>query len=505
MLCRNITINKIYIELKVSNNIIFCKDKIKNFLSNSLDVKFKNDNFIDSNEYRSVLNENTNLSNLFSANSIRGNTNFIYNTNYSRDYFDNFFNYSKDFKSKQTKQKEGKKRNKKENNIKFIVRRLDNQTNNEIISQQNDDNYFNESKNEYSIYSLKSKNMGNFNKFDIAKKDKQSQHSPKKLIKDIHDKKHSHFSKNVLENIDNFSQTKEININISKQIQNNYIINNVSNQMFCQNSHYINNSNSITGNYYQNQSNNYSENNKFFSNEIFNQMRKNQNLCNVDIFMTNSTPLYIDSHKTSVKEILFSFSKSSILGLDCILKLSGASILTNYCPYLSSLKIELINPYNKNFCHSSGGKEGNFYDQYNKRTLINFHEEQNIQNRLDMIQKLEELFEFLPELENLSLSEINEVSYFSLLWTPIKSNRGFQNSTSFLVFYRFRERTLTNSLRALSVIGMVSNMTDEEFWLKNQLITCDKSKMNEYVCNELIKNFHENKYKYIQIKVMLII
>jgi len=394
-----------------------------------------------------------------------------------------------------------KKNKKKENNVKLFVRRLETKANNETISVKTDDNYCNESKNEYSIYSLKAKNLSNFNKFDLANKDKQNPLAMKKHDKEAQDRKFKPVISKGRNDVifEKFAGKNDIKIKISNQIQNNYIINNSTNQFFY--------TQALNFNYNNVNINQYNDPSYYLMNDIpkcsnnfhprygTNNHYKMDNLCNVDIFMTNTTPIYLDSEKTLIKDILFSFERASILGLESVLKNSGTSCLSNYTPTLSSLKIEVI-AKRENFCQKTD------CFTYSTITLINFSEDQNLSNRLNLIEKLQEIFDMVPELHILSLSQLTESSYFTLLWTPTKSNRGFSNSTSFLVFYKFREKSISNAIRAISVIGMISNITDDDFWFKNQLTPYNNLYMNDALYNKLVKDFLENKCKYLQIKVM---
>jgi hypothetical protein len=135
-------------------------------------------------------------------------------------------------------------------------------------------------------------------------------------------------------------------------------------------------------------------------------------------------------------------------------------------------------------------------------TCLNFSEDQPLHNRQNFKGKVDEIFKMYPEYENLLLGEISENSYFSILFTPVKSTTNFNNQASFLVYYRFRGKSFSNSLKYLSVIGMISNKIDEEFWLTNQHLNYNPKYMNDFLYNKIIEDFFKNKYRYLQVNVI---
>jgi hypothetical protein len=501
LLIQNITITRIQIEIKIPRAIILREKPIIDYNCPEFfpkrEIHNTNHNY---NIFVENIKENININNFITSPIFRPIDKIQISSFNSIEYLspNNEIFHKNGFKSNKKNQKKNKN---KENNVKLFVRRLETKNNNENISSKTDDNYCNESKNEYSIYSLKAKNLSNFNKFDLGNKDKQNLLATKKHEKEVQDSKFkpviSKGRNDVI--LDKFAWKNEIKIKISNQIQNNYIINNSTNQFFY--THALNlNYNNVNFNQYNDPSNYLMNNLPKYSNNydpryVTNNHQKMDNLCNVDIFMTNTTPIYLDTEKTLIKDILFSFERASILGLECVLKNSGTSCLSNYTPTLSSLKIE-VTAKRENFSQKTEGFT------YPTTTLMNFSEDQNLSNRLNLIEKLQEIFDSVPELHIISLSQLADSSYFTLLWTPTKSNRGFSNSTSFLIFYKFREKIISNALRAISVIGMISNITDDDFWFKNQLTPYNNLYINDALYNKLVKDFLENKCKYLQIKVM---
>jgi hypothetical protein len=283
-----------------------------------------------------------------------------------------------------------------------------------------------------------------------------------------------------------------------------------------------------------------------------------KNVSNWHVFMTNSTPLIYDTDELSLKDFWSFYDKTSVLGVDCIFKSKGHKMLTNYLPTLSSLYIELTNNNNdqinssfssissrktdhnmnneaqsskflssfrnhsntynniplnsSNFdamtYHSNSTNESLFLDDDsflfeklkksdNTTSVISYTEDQMLYNRVTLCQKLEELFKKYPELETAILGDVSENSYFSLLWTPTKSLNHLQNSTSFLIYYKFRNKQFSYSLKYLPVTGIVSNNRDDDFWFTNQMLL-EAGLMNEMILSVLTEDFIRNRYQFYQ-------
>lgn len=267
--------------------------------------------------------------------------------------------------------------------------------------------------------------------------------------------------------------------------------------------------------------------------------------------MTSTTPLVYDSDEISLRTFFSFFEKPSVFGLDCVFRSKNKKILSKYSPTLSSMYVEIntssnmsdqvnssfssissrmTNDMNKttsglrqqnshvnintpNFetlTHHSNStaetllhiEDENFlFEQLKKSdnsvSVISFEEDKVLYNRDIMSQKLEELFKNHPDLENATIGDISENSYFSILWTPTKSSNFFQNNTSFLVYYKFRNKHLSYSIKFLPVMGVVSNKTDDEFWFSNNIFA-DTVLFNEVIVNKLTEDFVKNRFQYHQ-------
>ena len=178
-----------------------------------------------------------------------------------------------------------------------------------------------------------------------------------------------------------------------------------------------------------------------------------QNFCNFHSFMTNTTPFIYESEEMKIKTILDSFKKSSIFGIDCLFKLDNLKFTNiKYFPILNSLYINSINNSNNTstldgsfFSKSSEDKENkNTHSQNNIYFKESIKEIYNMPNYIEQYKTIEKNF---PEIDELELGEIGNDSYFSLIWSPLKSIKDNNlycvecdslNNISFEVFYKFK-------------------------------------------------------------------
>jgi hypothetical protein len=143
------------------------------------------------------------------------------------------------------------------------------------------------------------------------------------------------------------------------------------------------------------------------------------------------------------------------------------------------------------------------YTYLKKYPGLCFTEDQPLHNRSNFQDKIKEIFSLNPEYENLVLNDITDNSYFSVLWTPIKSTKTFVNTASFLVFYRFRNKYLSNAVKYVPVIGLLTNKFEEEFWLTNTNIISNPECLTETVFSKVIEDFSKNKFRYNQVLVII--
>lgn len=73
----------------------------------------------------------------------------------------------------------------------------------------------------------------------------------------------------------------------------------------------------------------------------------------------------------------------------------------------------------------------------NQILKIEFYDTRPPHSRPIFYNQIEEIFKILTVLKTIENSQINDTSWFSILWTPLKSNKSNFLNTSFLVYYSF--------------------------------------------------------------------
>ena len=247
-----------------------------------------------------------------------------------------------------------------------------------------------------------------------------------------------------------------------------------------------------------------------------------QNFCNFHSLMTNTTPFIYESDDLKVIDILDSLNNASLFGIDCILKIDNKTF-TNI-KYFPKLNAVYINTSNNNTSITSNNTtlDGSFLS--NKlsslqKQVINFKEEKKeIYNMKCYNEQLRKLKKDYSEIEELELNDIGYDSYFSLIWTPIKSysNPKYNcieynnfNSFSFEIFYKFK--TGNNSGHYLKILKI--NVKDikgndinwiifpdfDKFWFINK--SCNSIQMNiNYFTFFQQQMYFNNKKKFYFLK-----
>ena len=107
---------------------------------------------------------------------------------------------------------------------------------------------------------------------------------------------------------------------------------------------------------------------------------------------------------------------------------------------------------------------------FKKRIKIEFYEVKPHHSRQLLIDQFHSLFKF-DFLNKLILSNLNEYSWFSVLWTPFKAIKSQLGNTSFLVYYQF---CYTNSynifanysdFHEIPIIGILPLKLEDNIWL----------------------------------------
>jgi hypothetical protein len=187
--------------------------------------------------------------------------------------------------------------------------------------------------------------------------------------------------------------------------------------------------------------------------------------------MTYTTPFIYESEELKIKTVLDSFINPSLFGINCLFKLDNLKFTNiRYFPTLNSLYINILHNSSSN-SNNNSTLDGSFLsksseDKENKNNRIKnniFFKESvkeiyNMANYTEQYKKIQKNF---PEIEELELGEINNDSYFSLIWTPIKTfqNKNFDciefdnmNNISFEIFYKFKSGVLDGHYLTVSGI-----------------------------------------------------
>lgn len=269
----------------------------------------------------------------------------------------------------------------------------------------------------------------------------------------------------------------------------------------------------------------------------FPQIKNNKhNFCNWFSFMTNTTPLMLNHEDLTLKSFFSSFEKPSIFGVDCLFKFNNSYFHKTFHPSFSAINIELLTeqpsnttntiiPNNQSIITSTGCEnlnnlsnlnstlDGSFYSYVSESEQANAAKLQNTVFFIeDLAMHLRPLFcdkaqEFLEshELLNVSVAEVSENSWFSVLWTPEKNkeNSHLEANACFLVFYRIKPAACDSKIGFLPVIGVSSGkFGDEIFWFSNQASV--QVLVNKGNFQKMKEDYYSNRIEYLQISVSLI-
>ncbi len=208
------------------------------------------------------------------------------------------------------------------------------------------------------------------------------------------------------------------------------------------------------------------------------------NFCNFHTMMTYTTPIIHDSSKTKLSDVFYSYEEMSIFGLDCYFRINGKFNKTHYVPSLYALYLEFNN---KDIISSNESTLDNSYisfssdDGFTKgKNFLQFTEDKKHYNRKDLMTKIDEIFSHY-DIEDTQFSQISQNSWFSIEWTIGKTTGQSELSCkdSFLMFYKFRNEILTESVKHSPVIGCLMNgNTNYGFWFTNNVNICNVADFN---------------------------
>lgn len=136
---------------------------------------------------------------------------------------------------------------------------------------------------------------------------------------------------------------------------------------------------------------------------------------------------------------------------------------------------------------------------------LSYHEDQPVHKRKVLSETIDELLLANKELGSMKITELTEDSWFSILWTPLKSTLSASNkqNASFLVFYKFvaEEKPflcLGDKIKALKVTGVIANgLEDDYFWFSNNMPIFNISSLSDsQIFSKLSEDFYNNKCLY---------
>jgi len=100
---------------------------------------------------------------------------------------------------------------------------------------------------------------------------------------------------------------------------------------------------------------------------------------------------------------------------------------------------------------------------------IEFYEIRPPHSRLIFIKQIENLLNSLEILKTIHVNEIEAQSWFSILWTPVKSTKSLFMNSSFLTYYQFTINTHINEkfndLLEIPIIGILPIKFEKKIFL----------------------------------------
>jgi hypothetical protein len=111
---------------------------------------------------------------------------------------------------------------------------------------------------------------------------------------------------------------------------------------------------------------------------------------------------------------------------------------------------------------------------------IQYYETKPPHSRYILSHQLEQIFSKLKVFDSIDLSQLDKYSWFSVLWTPFKSNKQKFSNTSFLTYYQFNLGEFSkpengnenssmmsfNGYYEIPIIGILPIKFEENLWLK---------------------------------------
>jgi hypothetical protein len=108
---------------------------------------------------------------------------------------------------------------------------------------------------------------------------------------------------------------------------------------------------------------------------------------------------------------------------------------------------------------------------FNKKIKLEFYENRPPHSRVILSSQLEEIFSCLKTFDFIDLNKIDKSSWFSVLWSPFRSNKTQFNSTTFLSYYQFGYTDSDmyyrgyNDYMEIPIVGILPIKFDDNVWL----------------------------------------
>ena len=198
--------------------------------------------------------------------------------------------------------------------------------------------------------------------------------------------------------------------------------------------------------------------------------------------MTTTTPIIYESESLLIKDIFNSFHKASLFGMNCLFRLDPQTYTKcNFFPSLNTVYI-VTNANESLYSNAtttittnndtSSTLDGSFInsissnqDDNNNKTHKIIYKEQikEIYYTSSYSNQIHSLIKEFTELDELTIGDISSESYFSLIWTPMKTPqpqmKGMkfiecENYSSIEVFYKFKNDKIIESAHYMKVIGI---------------------------------------------------
>jgi hypothetical protein len=245
----------------------------------------------------------------------------------------------------------------------------------------------------------------------------------------------------------------------------------------------------------------------------------------------NTTPLINETNFLKINYCLKYFFNSSINGVKCLFKINYSNFINvSYYPILNKIYLNIkninsnyyINSQNSSINYLSYLTSGNEKEKLINPQIIYIDENINsVSNKLNYIEQINKIFKLHSELDIIDLSNIDNDSYFSIIWFPdYKFNQNLP-LISFEIFYQFKSGI--NNIHYLTILGIIEKNKFEieqnkfsisnfdYFWFANLFLRQGISKNNKYTYinsdifnNQIKQSIYMNKITYMRLKDKII-